>query len=199
MVSYPNNITGPVTVTGNETVNGVLAVNSAQAVSGVVQITNTADNASDGTIHMEQFDAASRALGVRVTGEAQQRFLLGTDGSMGWGPGSAARDAFLSRTAVGVLSATGGTSLSVATAGNGLAVAEGLNAKQGTAVLAAGTAVVANTSVTANSRIFLTAQVPGGTVGAPYVSARSAGVSFTITSTSNTDTSTVAYQIFEKG
>lgn len=197
MVSYPNQITGPVTVTGNETVNGVLAVSSAQGVSGVVQITNTVDNASDGTIHMEQFDAASRAIGIRVTGEPQQRFLLGTDGTMGWGAGATARDTFLARTSAGVLSAVTGTSLAVATAGQGLQVKEGANAKQGTAVLVAGSVTVVNTAVTANSRILLTSQVDGGTPGWLRVSARVAGTSFTITSSSGADTSTVAYQIFE--
>ena len=44
------------------------------------------------------------------------------------------------------------------TAGGGLRVAEGANAKQGVATLVAGTVTVANTSVTATSRIFLTAQ-----------------------------------------
>lgn len=82
-------------------------------------------------------------------------------------------------------------------AGSGLRVKEGSNAKQGTATLVAGSVTVSNTSVTANSRIFLTSQVDGGTPGFLRVSARSAGVSFTITSSSGTDTSTVAYQIFE--
>lgn len=78
-----------------------------------------------------------------------------------------------------------------------LKVAEGANAKQGTATLVAGAAVVSNTSVTAVSRIFLTSQADGGVVGFLRVSARTAGTSFTITSSSGTDTSTVAYEIFE--
>lgn len=95
----------------------------------------------------------------------------------------------------GVLASVG--AVSVTTAGKGLLVKEGSNAKQGTATLVAGSSVVSNTSVTANSRIFLTSQADGGTPGFLRVSARSAGVSFTITSSSGTDTSTVAYQIFE--
>src|SRR6185295_18085931 len=51
--------------------------------------------------------------------------------------------------------------LRVTTAGKGLQVKEGTNAKQGTAVLVLGTAVVNTTAVTANSRILLTAQVLG--------------------------------------
>lgn len=81
--------------------------------------------------------------------------------------------------------------------GKGLQVKAGTNAKLGTAVLAAGTVTVANTSITANSRIMLTSQVDGGTPGFLRVSATSVGASFTITSGSNTDTSTVAYLIVE--
>ena len=88
--------------------------------------------------------------------------------------------------------------LSVATAGKGLSVKEGANAKQGTATLVAGTVTVANTSVGPTSRIFLTSQSDGGTPGFLRVSSRSNGVSFTITSSSNTDTSVVAYEIFEQ-
>jgi len=90
-------------------------------------------------------------------------------------------------------------SLDIATAGQGLQVAEGANAKQGTAVLVAGTSTVADTSVTASSRIFLTSNLDGGTPGFVRVSARVAGTSFTITSSSGTDTSTIAYEIFEPG
>lgn len=94
----------------------------------------------------------------------------------------------------------GGGFLNINTAGQGIQVAEGSNAKQGlTGAMTAGSIVVSNTSVTANSRIFLTAQNTGGTPGALRVSARTPGTSFTITSSSGTDTSTVAYEIFEPG
>lgn len=82
-------------------------------------------------------------------------------------------------------------------AGTGFLASEAANGKQGTAVLVGGTKVVSNTSVTANSRIFLTSQVDGGTPGFVRVSARTPGTSFTITSSSGTDTSTIAYEIFE--
>lgn len=80
--------------------------------------------------------------------------------------------------------------------GQGLRIAEGSNAKQGAATLTAGTVTVANTSVTANSRIFLTAQDNNST-GALRVSARTAGTSFTITSSNAGDSGVVAYEIFE--
>jgi hypothetical protein len=67
----------------------------------------------------------------------------------------------------------------------------------GLATLAAGSVVVATTAVTAASRVFLSVQTPGGTPGFLSASARTAGVSFTITSSSGTDTSTVAWMIVE--
>lgn len=76
-------------------------------------------------------------------------------------------------------------------------VVEGSNAAMGVATLVAGSKVVANTRVTANSRIFLTSQADGGTPGSLRVSARTAGTSFTITSSSGSDTSVVAYMIVE--
>lgn len=91
---------------------------------------------------------------------------------------------------------TAGGSLSLRQAGHGLQVQEGANCKQGVATLTAGAVTVANTSVTANSRIFLTAQDNNST-GALRVSARTAGTSFTITSSNGADSGLVAYEIFE--
>lgn len=84
-----------------------------------------------------------------------------------------------------------------ATIGNGLKIAEGSNAKQGIAVLSAGSVVVGNTSITANSRIFIAGNADGGAPGWLRISARSAGTSFTITSSSATDTSSVAWIILD--
>jgi imidazolonepropionase-like amidohydrolase len=107
-------------------------------------------------------------------------------------PGFAAAPSF-----TGTVTSAG--SVDVNAAGQGLRVAEGANAKQGTAVLVAGTVTVADTAVTANSRIFLTSQLDGGTPGFVRVSARVNGTSFTILSSSGTDTSTIAYEMFEPG
>jgi hypothetical protein len=90
--------------------------------------------------------------------------------------------------------------LDIDVAGSGLQVAEGANAKQGTAVANGTTAVaVPNTSVTANSRIFLGCATPGGTPGALYVSSVTPGTGFSFKSTNAADTSTIAYEIFEPG
>jgi len=88
--------------------------------------------------------------------------------------------------------------LTLPTVGTGILIKEGTNATMGvTAAMTAGTITVSTTKVTTNSRIFLTAQTTGGTPGALRVSARTAGTSFTITSSSTADTSTVAWIIIE--
>ena len=76
-----------------------------------------------------------------------------------------------------------------------LSLTIGASGSTGTVVLTGGTATVSNSLVTASSLIQLTTQVVGGTIGIQYISAKVAGSSFTITSSSNTDTSTVAYLI----
>jgi hypothetical protein len=67
----------------------------------------------------------------------------------------------------------------------------------GTATLATGTATVSTNKITANSIVFLTGQSTGGTAGFLRVSARTAGTSFVITSSSGTDTGLVGWIIFE--
>ncbi len=83
------------------------------------------------------------------------------------------------------------------TAGKGIQIKEGANARIGIAFLDTGTNLVANTSITANTRIFLTSQADGGTPGWLRVSARTNGVNFHIQSSSATDTSTVAWMLIE--
>ena len=89
------------------------------------------------------------------------------------------------------------TNIKISTVGKGLYIKEGANATMGVKTLTGGTAVVATTKVTATSRIQLTSQSDGGTPGWLRVSARSAGTSFTITSSSGTDTSVIAWLIIE--
>jgi hypothetical protein len=81
--------------------------------------------------------------------------------------------------------------------GYGVRIKEGSNAKMGVATLVGGSAVVSTTAVAANSRIQLTGNSDGGTPGWLRVSTRTAGTSFTIQSSSGTDTSTVAWIIFD--
>lgn len=108
---------------------------------------------------------------------------------------TATRALTITPTFTGDITASTGNVL-VSAIGKGLSVKTGTNAKIGQAILVAGTKVVNNTSVTANSRIFLTVSAAGGTQGILRTS-KSAGASFTITSTSATETSTVDWIIVE--
>jgi hypothetical protein len=78
-----------------------------------------------------------------------------------------------------------------------LSLLDGSNKRMGQVALSGGTATVSNTSVTANTRIFLSHANTSGTLGHLYISARVAGTSFTITSSSGTDTSTVNWLLIE--
>jgi hypothetical protein len=73
------------------------------------------------------------------------------------------------------------------------------NPRRGTTTLVAGTKVVNDATITTASIILVTVQSLG-TVTAPKavaVTARVAGTSFTVTSSDNTDTSVVGYEIRE--
>jgi hypothetical protein len=65
----------------------------------------------------------------------------------------------------------------------------------GTATLVAGTVTVANTKITSTSVIRVHTRTPGGTQGAVFISALTAGTSFTIKSTSASDTSVIYYEV----
>jgi len=86
--------------------------------------------------------------------------------------------------------------LLVATAGKGLSIKTGSNARAGTATLVAGTVTVSNTSVGANTLIFYSVKTAGGTQGI-LSTTQSNGTSFTINSTSALDTSSVAWMLVE--
>lgn len=70
-----------------------------------------------------------------------------------------------------------------------------LVAKTATATLVAGNVTVANAAITANSIIRLSSQTVAGTPGALFISAKTAGTNFVITSTNAADTSVVQYEI----
>ncbi|MEV7675094.1 glycosyl hydrolase family 28-related protein [Streptomyces sp. NPDC088752] len=87
---------------------------------------------------------------------------------------------------------------SVTLAGRTVVPTAGTGARMGTATLVGGTVTVNTTAIQAGSVVMLTTQTPGGTVGALYVSARTAGTSFTISSNSSSDTSTVGWRILDQ-
>lgn len=204
-----------VVVTGTLAVTGAASLSSTLAVTGNTTLTGLTAAAVTATSVGVTGAAASDCITTRVTADTEPRLALNGDGSLSWGPGNAAADTTLSRSGAGAIETPGflamgsgqssgsfsifsgaSNSLRLGTAGGGLAIAEGANARQGVATLVAGTVAVANTSVTANTRIQLTHATAGGTLGhLSYV--LDAGVGFTITSDSATDTSTVTWTLTE--
>ncbi|MGD6750342.1 glycosyl hydrolase family 28-related protein [Streptomyces sp. BH105] len=169
-----------------------------------------------GTATARHTAAASNILQAGVKGEAFLRMVMRADGLTVLGPGTAAPDTPLfyrggpgniqtdsylvmsagqSNGAFTSWSATA-KALVAGAPGGGVAIAEGTNARMGLSTLAAGTVTVANTSVTANTRVATFRQTAGGTLGHLAVT-KTAGTGFTITSSSNAETSTVAWVLFE--
>jgi hypothetical protein len=79
----------------------------------------------------------------------------------------------------------------------GLNIKTGSNTSVGEATLVAGTVTVNNTRITANTAVYITHKTAGGTPGWLQCSARVASTSFTILSSSGTDTSVVSYVLIE--
>jgi hypothetical protein len=174
----PNTASGALkcikTETGTHTV--VTAVTSVKAMDYATGTVQVLDDSAGAAIFN---GLASFANGIQVTGTSQLGYTHVT----------------------GVLEAdthivTDGGNISISGVGKGLLIAEGTNARMGVATLTAGTVTVANTSVTDNTRIAVTRQMAGGTLG--HLSCtRTAGASFTITSDSSTETSTVFWMLLE--
>lgn len=186
ILSVGGNLTtgGSFTATGTSTVGGLTTAGTVTMLNAVL----TGQASFSGV-------ATNNAISAMVTGDTGDRIDIRPDGTVFFGGGAGATDVKLYRQSADKLAIDDDWLINLA--GKGLRVKEGTNAKQGTSTLVAGTVVVANTSVTATSRIFLTAQSVGGTAGALAVTARTAGTSFTITSTNAADTSVVAWHIFE--
>lgn len=206
--------TGAQTLAGNKTLTGTTTLG----------VTNIADSGyliwgEDTSLGAPTFN--SRSAGARLSlnrwlGGGSVDYGLGVDTNTMWYAIAAATDnrfhrwyggttSIMSLGGGGILDVSGGPAPAIKTAGDisttvagkGLLIKEGTNAKMGRSTLVAGTVVVANTSVTAASEIFLTSNVDGGDPGFVRVVARTAGTSFTITSSSGTDTSTVSWLIME--
>jgi hypothetical protein len=141
--------------------------------------------------------ATTQAYDSKVAGDTSNRLNIRADGLMAWGPGNAATDCQLARTAANLLKITT-ADLDIGTLGHGLRIAEGANGRAGTAVLVAGTVTVANNTITANTRVDYCRAASGGALG-HLSSTQVAGTSFTINSSSNTDTSTINWWLREPG
>jgi hypothetical protein len=170
-----------------------------------------------GTARARHTAATSNILEGRVVGEAFSRAVMQANGTVVFGSGTAnpdtpgfyresagnlKTDSFLVANGSGQSNGTWTVwgadkkALRAGSAGGGLSVAEGANARLGVATLAGGTVTVANTSVTATSRVFLTRATAGGTLGQLSYTLV-AGTSLTINSSSGSETSTVNWMIVE--
>ncbi len=147
-------------------------VNNAIATIGVVQPT-AGSSAGDLTLFTRLSD-----------GNITEKMRILANGNVGIGTSSPTKK----------LEVNGDISLN--TAGNGIYIKEGTNATMGTATLSGGTVTISTTKVTANSRIFITLQ-DCSSCGVQYISARTAGTSFTVSSNNGSDASTITWLIVE--
>lgn len=136
-----------------------------------------------------------------ITAAADYRAFQ-ADNNSGYGiaqTGASAKNYFNGITGIGAvpttdkLEVTG--NISLMSAGNKIKIATGSNASVGTATLVTGTVTVATTAAATASKIFVTVVTPGGTQGFLSVPTIVNGTSFTINSTSGTETSTVNWWI----
>ncbi|MBX9392276.1 hypothetical protein K4749_01345 [Streptomyces sp. TRM72054] len=137
---------------------------------------------------------------TKVDGDTDPQLVINANGRIEFGGGAGAVDVALFRNGSAQLQTINDFvsegNLICDVAGKGLRIKEGANARMGVATLVAGTVTVSNTSVTANTRIILSRSTTGGTTGDLSYTV-SAGTSFTINSSSGTDTSTVVWLLTE--
>ncbi len=69
----------------------------------------------------------------------------------------------------------------------------------GTAALVGGTVTISHPRIQNSTMVLLGVMAQGGTTGALRVSSRVPGTSFSVTSLSGTDTSTIFYVLLERG
>ena len=187
-VEIDNTVTGTVSDISNDKPNSIgseiTVINDGGGGMTTNFLTSGGANMS-GQIYFTRPNLTDSVLRTLRATETTERLVINTNGALVWGDGSSGAgqyDSVLYRS--GATRMAFSTDLAIETPGKGLCISEGANAKMGTATLNGTTAVtISTTAVTAGSRIFLTIQQPGGTVGSPYVSARTAGTSFQIKST----------------
>lgn len=145
------------------------------------------------------FTTTSRATIVFLTTEAWSATANGASISF-----QVTRNATATTTTIAqVINTAASTSgVAISNVGSGLLIKEGANARMGRATLVAvllspSVVTVANNTVTASTEIFLCSNVPSGGPGILSVTARTAGVSFTISSSAIGDTSIVAWLLIE--
>lgn len=182
--------------------NNRLAVGTNDTTGG----TNAAINAVSTTTTAIKFQGNSTGVKGVLYSDASLIGLIDTTGNNGLivTPGSNSLDLrttsstprlTVSGSAGDVTVNTG--DLTVNTAGKGLKLKEGSNARMGVATLVAGTVTVSNTSVTANTRILTARQGLSGTPGGISIGTVTPGTSFVINSSNATDASVILWVLIE--
>jgi hypothetical protein len=80
-----------------------LNLSAAESTGGVLNVTNTSSSPSSPSTELVANAAGDATLGVEVTGDADYRFTIDSNGKHQWGSGGAASDLDLYRNAVGEL------------------------------------------------------------------------------------------------
>jgi hypothetical protein len=194
-------------ITAGENVTGGLAadkttISDTLTNANVFTVTNLQSGANQSGMRINMQTAGDPFIGLRIAGDTNNRWAIdggsGTSTRMNWGSGAAGTDVHLDRLAANNLTLTG-ADFDIGTAGRGLQIKEGSNARMGQATLVAGTVTVTNNTVTGSTRIFLSRMSAGGTLGQLSISAVTVGTNFTIISSNAGDTSTVNWLLIEPG
>jgi len=176
-IAIPGNVNGlTVDAEGASATNFLV---ESQNTSGTVATISNAGNQASGSLLNLVQDNASTAAGVL---RIQQD-----------GPGDVVT---IEGVGVPIFRVDNVGSLYFEKVSSGLNIKEGANARMGVATLIGGTIAVANTSVTANTRVFVSRSTTGGTEG-HLSTTQIASTSFTVNSSSGTDTSTVVWFLIE--
>jgi len=176
--------------------DNILGIDDGIMMTDPTKQLNIGNSGSTAIIAVKASATSDAVFTTRAGASADSYFYMDALGDHWWGNGTATQEIQLGRTANNALSLQTADFL-IATAGRGLRIKEGSNAKMGSGTLVGGTLTVNTTAVTANSRIFAFCNSPGGTPGFLRCSARVAGTSFTILSSSGTDTSTFSWILIE--
>lgn len=191
-------VNGAVTMaTGTLTLQagGLTVANGTTTLNGAVTVTGGIVS-SGGPYANYGASSASRVYVAAVGGDNFDRWHTLASGYQEWSDGTTNPDVNLYRRSAGQLATD--SDVVINAAGKGLRIKEGgAGAKMGAVNLVGGTVVVNTTAITNTSRVFLTNQGQVGTAGILRMSAKTAGTSFTITSSSATDASLVAWMIVE--
>lgn len=196
---------GPATSVIDSNGNPALTVVTTASAIGGFSITN---NISGSTVTLTNANTGNSSTVFKGSGSGLMAIRPGTDSTtairlQNASGGSTAMNVDTTNSRVGIGSASSPTdtltvtgNLNLNTAGNKMKIATGSNASIGTGTLSGGTVTISTTAVTASSLIFLQDTASSITnVGTLTVSAISAGVSFTVTSTLALDTSTFNWHI----